>query len=367
MTPRVEMSVDLNALSYNFSVIRDLVGPDVAIMPMVKANAYGHGLADVAQQLTKADAFGVATLPEAICLRKGGIKQAIFVMCGFREPQELELFSELQLTAVIHHKDQIDWLLQAPLENPIAVWLKLDTGMHRLGVSIEQFEQAYQCLNASSKVSQPIGLMTHLANADADTAFTQQQLAIFDRYTGHVNNPKSVANSAGIINFKASHHQLVRPGLMLYGVSPFADKTGKELGLKQAMTLSSRLVSYKHIKKGAEVGYGCNWCADKDLVLGIVTAGYGDGYPRHAKNGTPVLIAGIECPIVGHVSMDMLAVDVSAVKQPYIGQHVILWGSDLPIERIALSADTIAYELFCQLTGRVTKKLMPCQGAMSVE
>jgi alanine racemase len=355
MRPRVEATIDLNALSHNYNVIKNLVSKDTQIMPMVKANAYGHGLIEVAQHLQEADAFGVATLPEAFKLRDSGIKQDLFVMCGFRNADELSLFSELDLTAVVHHPDQVDWLLQASLEKPISVWLKVDTGMHRLGVSPEDFPSIVDKLNQSSNICHPFGIMTHLANADADKEFTQHQVDLFDKLTKDLDQPKSVANSAGILAFKAAHHQLVRPGIMLYGVSPFADKTGADLGLKPAMRFTSNLVAHKQVKKGEYIGYGCTWQADRDLVVGIVTVGYGDGYPRHAQNGTPVMVDNRVCPLVGRVSMDLLAIDISAVPNPTIGQSVVLWGEELPAEMVATSSDTIAYELFCQLTERVMK------------
>ena len=358
MIPRVEATIDLNAISHNFNVIKSLVPGHTQVMPMVKANAYGHGLIDVATQLKEADAFGVATLPEAFRLRDAGIKQTIFVMCGFRHPDELPLFVELGLTAVVHHCDQVRWLVESKLNAPLSIWLKIDTGMHRLGISPDEFSSAYKALQGSANVKQPFGLMTHLANADADETFTNAQLALFASLTVDVDNPKSVANSAGILAFKEAHHQLVRPGIMLYGVSPFIDKTGADFGLKPAMKLTSGLVSYKSIKSGDYIGYGCNWRADRDMCVGIVTAGYGDGYPRHAHNGTPVRINDALAPVVGRVSMDLLAIDLSAVAHPRIGEEVILWGEELPAEHVAIAADTIAYELFCQLTERVSRSVV---------
>lgn len=358
MRPRIEATVDLNALSHNYQVIQSLVPTGTRIMPMIKANAYGHGLAEVAQRLRDADAFGVATLPEAFRLRDLGIRQDVFVMCGFRDPDELGLFSELNLTAVVHHPQQIAWLQHAKLKKPLSVWLKVDTGMHRLGVSAECFDESVDVLKSLSTVQQPFGIMTHFANADGDADFTQQQVTLFDRLTAGLDHPKSVANSAGILAYPSTHHQLVRPGIMLYGVSPFADKMGHDFGLKPVMTLTSRVVAHKSVTKGGYVGYGCTWKADRDMTVGIVTAGYGDGYPRHASNGTPVLVDGQLCSLVGRVSMDLLAIDMSAVAKPAIGQNVQLWGDALPAETIAAASGTIAYELFCQLTERVVKHLV---------
>ena len=338
--------------------MQSLISKDTQVMPMIKANAYGHGLIDVARCLPEADAFGVATLGEAIQLRKAGIKQPICVMCGFCHPAELSLFAELQLTAVIHHPDQVCWLVTAKLSSPLSIWLKIDTGMHRLGINPEEFHSTYKVLQNSANVKQPFGVMTHLANADADKAFTQLQLELFNSLTATIDAPKSVANSATIFAFNEAHYQRVRPGIMLYGVSPFTDKTGAELGLKPAMKLTSRLVSYKTVKAGDFVGYGSTWCADRDAYVGIVSVGYGDGYPRHAQNGTPVQIKDTLVGVVGRVSMDLLAIDISEVSQPHIGDEVILWGGSLPIEHVAIAADTIAYELFCQLTERVNRSVV---------
>lgn len=357
MIARAEAIIDLKALSHNFNIVKSYISAETNIMPMVKANAYGHGLVDVATQLADADAFGVATLPEAMCLRRAGIRQDIFVMCGFRTIDELPLFSQYALTAVVHHLDQITWLSQVKLAAPISVWLKVDTGMHRLGISPDDFAQALKGLKSQKNIRQPFGIMTHLANADGDSVFTQKQLDLFDALTKGLDHPKSIANSAGILSYKKAHHELVRPGIILYGVSPFADKTGHDLGLKPVMTFSSSIVSYKKIKQGEFVGYGNAWQAPHDLMLGIITAGYGDGYPRHIKEGTVALVGGKACCIVGRVSMDLLAIDVSALPNPKIGDRVVLWGADLPAEYVAKQSGTIPYELFCQISDRVEKRL----------
>lgn len=355
MIPRVEALIDLDALLHNFSVIRSLVGSAVSIMPMIKANAYGHGLINIASHLGEATSFGVACLGEATILRQLGTKKPIMVMSGFCDVHELSVFSELKLTAVIHHLDQIRQLETSKNREPIEIWLKLDTGMHRLGLNPTTFKSAYQRLLNCDQVQKPFGLMTHLASADGDEEFTRQQILLFNELTNGLDNPKSVTNSAGIFGFKEAYHELVRPGIMLYGISPFEGKTGPDLGLKPVMTLRSRLLACKPIKRGAKVGYGSTFEADRDLVMGIVAIGYGDGYPRHIKSGTSVLIQGVECPIIGRVSMDMMAIDLTGVENPYMGDPVILWGPDLPVERIAKAAGTIAYELCCQLTGRVNR------------
>ena len=359
MIPRVEALIDLEALSHNFAVIRTLIGPRTGIMPMIKANAYGHGLVNVAAHLGEAVSFGVACLGEASTLRNLGVRKPIMVMSGFCDTHELSAFEELKLTAVIHNEDQIRQLELAKHTEPLAVWLKIDTGMHRLGVNPEQFKSAYQRLLNCDHVQKPFGLMTHLACADSNEEFSREQIALFNKLTAGLSNPKSITNSAGIFICKDAYHELVRPGIMLYGISPFASQTGSELGLKPVMTLRSRLLVCKSIKRGAQVGYGATFTAERDLLMGIVAIGYGDGYPRHIAPGTPVLVHGVECPIIGRVSMDMIAIDLTGVDNPQMGDPVILWGPQLPVERIAKAAGTIAYELCCQLTGRVSRKGIP--------
>lgn len=356
MIPRVEALINLEALSHNFSVIRTLIGPHADIMPMVKANAYGHGLVNIASHLGEAMYFGVACLNEASILRSLGIKKPIMVMSGFCDAHELAVFAELKLTAVIHHVDQIRMLEMSQDEvEPIPVWLKLGTGMNRLGLNPAFFKSAYERLSHCEQVQKPFGLMTHLASADTDVDFTCKQIALFDELTEGLDNPKSITNSAGIFSCTDAHHQLVRPGIMLYGISPFANKTGNELGLQPVMTLRSRLLAYQSVQRGTKVGYGCTFEADRDFLMGIVAIGYGDGYPRHIAPGTPVLVHGVECPIIGRVSMDMMAIDLTGVENPCMGDPVVLWGPELPVERIAAAAGTIAYELCCQLTGRVSR------------
>lgn len=356
MTPRVEAFINLDALTHNFSVIRKMLDPTVTIMAMVKANAYGHGLIEVANTLRDADAFGVATLPEAMRLRKAGINQAIFVMCGFREPDEITLFNQYDLTAVIHHEDQITWLEDMTIDSPISIWLKCDTGMHRLGISPDNFMQSYERLMSCDYVKKPFGVMSHLSSADSDSIVTKRQLEVFKSLVDSFDVKKSIANTPGLIHFKEAHYDMVRPGLMLYGISPFKNKSAKSLGLVPVMTLKSHLISYKKISKGDYVGYGCTFKASADMTIGVVTIGYGDGYPLQADSGTPVLINGTRCQTLGKVSMDLLAVDLTPLSSVSIGDEVVLWGGDLPIEEVSKAVGTIPYDLLCRLTDRVQKE-----------
>lgn len=357
MMPRVVASIDLSAISFNAQQIAQQLPQHARMMAMVKANAYGHGLVEVASALTQAHAFGVATLDEALSLRHAGIDQAIFVMCGFRSAVEIGAFEQYNLTAIIHHLDQLDWLLSVPVRQPFPVWLKVDTGMHRLGVSPDSVATCIERLLRCACVQSPIGLMTHLATADLNDASTRAQLTLFNTLTARYQLPMSVINSAGVVYFPNAAYHLVRPGIMLYGVSPIASKIGADLGLKPAMRLTSYVVSYRDVGVGERVGYGGTWCATTRTRIAIVTAGYGDGYPRHAPTGTPVLVNGICCPIAGRISMDMLAIDVTQLDHVRIGDEVVLWGPELPVERIAYHADTIPYELLCQLTDRVTRQI----------
>lgn len=356
MIPRVVATVDLAALQHNFKHIQQLLGHDVKVMPMVKANAYGHGLIDVTRALPEAHAFGVATINEARRLREAGISQQIFVMCGFRHPDELDEFSALHLTAVIHHPDQVTWLEASTVTHQFPIWMKVDTGMHRLGFDLNQFEAQLNRLMRCHHIQQPVGVMTHLASADSDPAFTEAQLDAFHQLVDKHQLAMSVRNSAGVLTVRQGHYQLARPGIILYGVSPLSNQDGPSLDLKPVMTLTSFIVSYRQVNAGESVGYGRTWRAPVSMPVGILTVGYGDGYPRHACSGTPVLIHGQRCPIVGRISMDMLAVDLRPVQGDVsIGDEALLWGPGLPVEEIAQCADTIPYEILCQLTDRVTR------------
>lgn len=359
MIPRVLASVDLSALQHNFEFVRHKIGSSAKVMPMVKANAYGHGLIDVTHALPDADAFGVATINEAIRLRKSGLTQDIFVMCGFRHPSEIQEFEDYQLTAVIHHPDQINWLESVSIKAPFSAWLKVDTGMHRLGVNPDEFVACYERLMRCRALKSPVGVMTHLASADCDPEFTHEQLQSLHQLVDAYAVPLSVRNSSGVMNLANVPYHLARPGIMLYGVSPIAGQAGESIGLQPVMTLTSYIVSYRTVRPGETIGYGRTWAAPEKMPVGIVTAGYGDGYPRHAKSGTPVLIKGRRCPVVGRISMDMLAVDLRPVNgQVSIGDEVILWGAGLSVEEVAESADTIAYEILCQLTDRVARQVI---------
>lgn len=359
MSRPAQLTVNLKALTHNFAQIKKMA-PGCAVIAMVKANAYGHGLDRVALSLPEADAFGVASLEEGLQLRRAGVKNAIILMEGLFSPEELAQAIEYDFGLVVHHLAQIDMLEKTSLAKPFTVWLKIDTGMHRLGVAPDEVSKAYARLMFCGAVKKPVGLMTHFASADVlNSAQTSQQIELFNRLTAKLEGPRSLANSAGIIAWPAAHGDWVRPGIILYGASPFAVRHSVECNLKPVMTLSSELIAIHDVAKGERVGYGGTWTASEDTQVGVVGIGYGDGYPRHAVNGTPVLVNKRPCPLVGRVSMDMLTVDLCSQPDAKIGDPVILWGEGLPVEIIADHSGTNCYELLTRVMPRVQVNIIP--------
>ncbi len=350
---RACVQIDISALEHNFAQIKK-IAPSANVMAMIKANAYGHGLVSVAKALPQANAFGVATIDEAIALRQAGIQQPLVVMSGFFDEAELTCMLDYQLTAVIHHFDQIQLLQQTSLSSPLGVWLKIDTGMRRLGFLPEHAASAHQALLDHPQVKKPLVVMTHLACSDQrNHPHTVTQIAQFNQAVASWPGLRSLACSAAMIDRPQIHADWVRPGILLYGISPFADQTGLMFGLKPAMTLMARLISVKEVCKGDSIGYGATWVCPKDMKIGVVSMGYGDGYPRHAKSGTPILVNGQRCTLIGRVSMDLITVDLKNQPHAKRGDPVVLWGKGLPVEEIAACAGTIGYELVCKVTTRV--------------
>lgn len=353
--------IDCAALRHNLEVVRALA-PSSRVMAVIKANAYGHGIVPVAQSLPSADAFGVARLKEAIALRDAGIEQRIVLLEGVYAHQDIDVAASRRLELVIHCQEQLRALEEWTGSAQFTVWCKVDTGMNRLGFPLEQFADALARLQRCSNV-QIVRLMTHLADADdQDGVRTREQLARF-RHLCSVGSglERSIGNSAGLIAWPDARVEWVRPGLMLYGMSPFSHRTAADLQLKPVMTLMAPLIALRHLKAGEEVGYGGTWRAAKDALLGIAAVGYGDGYPRHARTGTPVVVNGRVVPLVGRVSMDMVAIDLtslhaSANGAARVGDLVTLWGQGLPAERVAGFADTIPYELVCAISQRVAMR-----------
>lgn len=369
--------ISLSAVRHNLAQVQ-AKAPESRILAIVKADGYGHGLEAVAHTLANAsrpaDAFGVASIDDAVRLRVSGISSCIVLLSGFDEISDLAAIQELGLDCVIHHDSQISMLERAPRiahSKPIRTWLKLDSGMRRLGFFADQFATALQRLRALELIDAEIILMSHFAQADAvghqqtdaecaAALQTQTQINAFDQVIAAsfpsafaLPQAQSLANSGAILSAPLSHRQWLRPGGILYGLSTHEHLTGAELGFRAAMRLSTRLVSVKTIQPGDAVGYGGSYVAPRRMRIGIAAIGYGDGYPRHAGTGTPVHVAGFPTRIIGRVSMDLLAVDLSRLPSIDVGAEVLLWGEELPVEIIARAAETISYELTCGVTKRV--------------
>lgn len=346
------VTLGLPALRHNLQRARE-AAPGARVMAAIKANGYGHGLLTVARAMEEADALGVACINEAVELRQAGIDAPVVLLEGFFHADELELIAEHRLESVIHHESQIETLEQASPPRPLPVWMKIDTGMHRLGFPPHQVKVMRARLERCGAVSRVRGAMTHLACADdLGDGVTLRQLEVFEEAAAGFEL-RSVANSAGLLAWPGTHWDWVRPGIMLYGVSPFVGGRAADLGLRPVMTFHSELIAVNHIHAGEAVGYGGTWVAPEDMPVGVVAAGYGDGYPRHAGSGTPVLVNGRRVPLVGRVSMDMLTVDLREQPEARPGDPVVLWGAGLPVEEVAECASTIAYELLCGVTRRV--------------
>ncbi|MBS1207216.1 MAG: alr [Proteobacteria bacterium] len=351
--------VNRRALRHNLQRLRELV-PASRLVAVVKANAYGHGLVETARTLPDADAFGVARLEEALQLRAGGITQPILLLEGFFAASDLPVLAEQQLETVIHSPWQLDALETATLPAPVTVWMKLDTGMHRLGVHPHEAEAFYERLSGCKNVRQPVNFASHFARADEpECGVTERQLDIFTTFTNDKPGLRSIAASGGTLLWPQSHFDAVRPGIILYGVSPLENRPwGADFGFQPVMTLTSTLIAVRDHKSGDAVGYGGTWESARDTRLGVVAMGYGDGYPRAAPSGTPVLVNGREVPIVGRVAMDMICVDLGPDSRECVGDSVVLWGEGLPVERIAAITKVSAYELITRLTDRASLKYL---------
>ncbi len=338
--------IDLSALRHNYRLARSL-GSGKALA-VVKANAYGHGAVRCAQALAgEADGFAVACIEEALELRQAGIEQPVLLLEGFFHADELALCAEHDFWLVVHSAWQLECLERAQLPRPLNCWLKLDSGMHRVGFFPHEYADAWQRLRACPNVGQ-IVCMTHMARADeTDPLPTERQLMLFDQATAGLDSQRSLSNSAAVIDWPQMRSDWSRPGIMLYGCNPFVDERPLAVPLRPVMTLQSELIAVRDIPAGEPVGYGGRFVAGRPVRIGIVAMGYADGYPRHAPNGAPIMVAGQRAAIAGRVSMDMLAVDLSAAPQAVVGSRVELWGGQLPVEEVAAAAGTIAY---CLLT-----------------
>lgn len=350
MARPIRATIRLSALRNNLAVARR-TAPHARLLAVIKANAYGHGLLRAAAALQDADGFGVLELDAAVRLREAGHKCRIVMLEGAFEPLELPHFSEHGLTAAVHSVEQVAMLERTRLPGPIDVFIKLNTGMNRLGFSAERFGDALHRLRASDNVGE-ITLMTHFANAD-DSRGIEWQLEAFGRMTAGLDLALSIANSATLLRYPVATQGWARPGIMLYGASPFSDRNAHQLGLTPVMTLASSIIAVQDLRPGDSVGYGGEFAADRPMRIGVAACGYADGYPRHAGTGTPVLADGRRTRIVGRVSMDMLCVDLTDLPQAGVGSDVVLWGEGLPVEEIAAAVGTVSYELLCAVAQRV--------------
>lgn len=352
--------IRLDALSHNLANIRAGL-PGACVMAVVKANAYGHGLDDVARELRDVNAFGVARLTEAHAIRGAGVDTPVVLLSGAQSAVELDDCTRHGFEVVIHSPGQLAFL-DSHRGEPIVCWLKVDTGMTRLGFSPDEAPGVIHRLQDHPAVAK-LRLMTHFARADDLThSFTAEQIDRFSAVTRGFRGDVSFANSPGMLGWEYcadardrlgfSGDLWIRPGLALYGISPFEGRTAADLGLKPVMQFEARVISVKVLPEGASVGYQGSYIATRDSRVGIIAAGYGDGYTRHFRSGTPVLLNGRRVPVIGRVSMDMLAVDLGADATDRPGDVAVLWGDGLPVEEVAPYADAIPYELVCGVMNR---------------
>jgi alanine racemase len=346
-------TVNTAALKHNLQVVR-AAAPGSRVMAVIKANAYGHGIVPVARALASADALAVARLAEARQLRKAGIDSRVVLLEGVNLRAELEQAAQLGLDLVVHNDEQVRMLEDFEIGDAFSVWLKIDTGMNRLGITVANLgEFLHRLLNCGSVRGVP-RLMSHLANADdREDTKTQSQMREFAAITDTLGCERTLANSGGLFGWRGSHYDWVRPGIALYGVTPFGFGTGADLGLRPAMRLNARIIALREVGKGESVGYGGNWCAPVPTRIAVAGIGYGDGYPRHLGNNAPVALRGRNAPLLGRVSMDMITLGLADHPDAAIGDEVTLWGEELPVEQVARLAGTIPYELLCGVTQRV--------------
>lgn len=342
--------VDTAAIASNLARARALAR-GAGVLAVVKANAYGHGLARVLPALAAADGLALIELDAAVLLRDAGYRRPILLLEGFFDATELQEIVARSLGVVVHCADQLRMLEGARPTAPIETWVKVNTGMNRLGFAPSEVAGACERLEALGTAA-PLRLMMHFAGADEEGGIAGP-LARFEDACRGLPYARSVANSAGIVRYAEAGGDIVRPGIMLYGATPFADRSAAALGLVPAMTLRSRVIGVQALAAGESVGYGATFVAPRPMRIGVVACGYADGYPRHAPSGTPAIVAGQRVGIAGRVSMDMLTVDLSAAPRAGLGSDVVLWGEGLPVDEVAAAAGTVGYELLCAVAPRV--------------
>lgn len=357
MSRAARAQLNLQALRHNLARVRE-AAPGRRVMAAVKADGYGHGALTVARTLVAgtADGLAVACLEEALVLRAGGLCCPILLLGGVMEAAEVPELAAAGVEVVLHDDEQLRLLAeQSPPSSPQPVWVKVDSGMHRLGFHPRRIPQVWEAIRAAAHL-EPRGWITHLASADElDNADTQAQIALFLKTVNGLPGERSIANSAGVLAWPDSHADVVRPGIMLYGASPLIGRDAAALDLRPVMTLGTRLLSVHELPAGARVGYGGTYRCPQAMPVGVAAIGYGDGYPRRLPSGTPLLVNGRRAALAGRVSMDLISIDLRGHPDARPGDPVVLWGEGLPAEEIAEAAGTIAYELFCQLTPRVSR------------
>lgn len=354
MTRAAQALLSTENLLHNIAIIQKHA-PRAQIMAMVKANAYGHGLRSVALRIQHIiDSFGVASIDEAQALRRVGITRPITLLEGIFEPDELIIAAQEDFNLVFHNTTQVQWLNTRTVDTPLTAWLKIDTGLGRLGFAPHETHQAYQLLSASPSIRQPIGIISHFACADTkEHPLNNQQISVFQRYINNIPGPKSLCNSAGIFSFPEHQYDVVRPGIALYGISPVIGISAQQLGLKPVMTLTTRLITVRTAQKGSSLGYGARYTCPETMPIGVIAMGYGDGLPRTAHDGMPILVNGVRCHLVGRVSMDMATIDLRNYPHARVGDSVTLWGEGLPIEDIAPYTENIPYDIITSVQNRV--------------
>ncbi len=347
----IRATISVSALAHNLEVARRHAG-QAKVWAVLKANAYGHGLMRAAQAMQAADGFALLDLVDALRLRSAGVSKPILMLEGYFKPEDLPLLVRHRLTPVIHNLEQIEMLEKATLEGEIDAYLKVNSGMNRLGFGVDNVRLAWNALEKHPSIAS-VTLMTHFADADGESGIAAQ-MQWFGELTQPFDGPRSLANSAALLRFpEETRADWVRPGIMLYGCSPFAFKSAQEIGLRPAMTLSSEIIGVQNLEPGERVGYGFTYEAAAEMTIGVVACGYADGYPRHAPSGTPVLVSGQRTRTVGRVSMDMMCVDLSDIPEAYIGAAVTLWGDGLSADEVGAAAGTVSYQLLCGLAPRV--------------
>jgi alanine racemase len=350
MSRPIQATISAAALRHNYAVAKR-AALQSKVFAVVKANAYGHGLERVMRALVKADGFAMVELEGAVAARERGFAEPILLLEGFFEASELAVIASADLASVVHCEEQLRMLETARPPQPIDVFFKINTGMNRLGFTIVAARKMLERLQKSA-AARSITLMSHFATADGPLGIAEA-MRRFSAATEGIDLPRSLANSAAIFAHPDSHADIARLGISLYGATPFHERTAEAIGVRPAMTLTSRIIALQDLEPGATIGYGATFRSERAMRVGVVACGYADGYPRHAPSGTPILVGGARAKTVGRVSMDMITVDLASVPGACIGTPVVLWGEGMPIDEVAYAAGTVGYELMCALAPRV--------------